>query len=899
MRKIILAFVFLLAGAANAFGQSTTVSGNVTDLGSQAWAGGTYKFMFTPNPQFPTGPYTWTGGTLNLVISGSLDGSGNYSVSIPSNTAISPQGSTWILQVTPNATSASFSSPKTTITGATQTLNVTPPAVTTPPTLFARAYADSEITGATIGSQYFNVTTSLVRVCTAVTGLVCTTWANVGTGAGGGVTGSGVANQVAFWTAASVIGGNANLTFDPVADSFTAQGTTGQVFLAEGAANNNFLIITPTQASIQALVSGSTAGVIADAAVSITSDTGNIAESAVNGSITLNSLTTGLGDQGTFFITYTAGATITSGQLLKFNGTGENVIPTVTSDTSGIIGVAISAATNGNPVLVNRAWNSIALLDNSGSCADQEPIINSTTTAGDGHCTATPGTSQVVGGFLSTGGGSDNIDVYPFAGGLASGVQPSFSGCALGGQSDRSVAGTSDTILAADRCNRVVYTSATAVAVTLPQAGTAGFANSFYYITSNGGAGAVTITPTVSTINGNATLVLNEGDACRIGPNSTGTSYAADCAPPQLVAGTGITLTPAVHSLTIASTGGTPSFPVTVAGTVTSGGIPYFNSTTQESSSAILNTNILVKGGGAGGAPTNSSITDNGTTVSTSEVVTLSGAGAASTSSVLINGTPFTSGGSATTTFPLVYLNAPGAAAPTVFATAGTMFGINAPTGIGNIVNFLVNGVSQFNIGPSGTISSAGAFNGSTAIAAASTATIGFSTRGKMSSPADSILLLQNNAASAFNRLDFGGTTSSFPALQVSGANLQAELADGSGLTGLSASNLTSNTYSTGTNCSSSASPAVCAAAAGGSVAIAAAATTLVVNTTAVTANSQILLTVDSSLGTKLGVTCDTQSSLVIGSPSVSARTAATSFTITIPVGTTTNPLCLSYLVLN
>jgi hypothetical protein len=47
---------------------------------------------------------------------------------------------------------------------------------------------------------------------------------------------------------------------------------------------------------------------------------------------------------------------------------------------------------------------------------------------------------------------------------------------------------------------------------------------------------------------------------------------------------------------------------------VTSGGIPYFNSTTQESSSAILNTNILVKGGGAGGAPTNSLVTDNGTT---------------------------------------------------------------------------------------------------------------------------------------------------------------------------------------------------------------------------------------------------------------------------------------------
>ena len=55
-------------------------------------------------------------------------------------------------------------------------------------------------------------------------------------------------------------------------------------------------------------------------------------------------------------------------------------------------------------------------------------------------------------------------------------------------------------------------------------------------------------------------------------------------------------------------------FPQTVSGTTTSGGIPYFSNTTTLTSSGILNTNILVKGGGAGGAPTNSLFTDNGTT---------------------------------------------------------------------------------------------------------------------------------------------------------------------------------------------------------------------------------------------------------------------------------------------
>lgn len=103
----------------------------------------------------------------------------------------------------------------------------------------------------------------------------------------------------------------------------------------------------------------------------------------------------------------------------------------------------------------------------------------------------------------------------------------------------------------------------------------------------------------------------------------------------------------------------------------------------------------------------------------------------------------------------------------------------------------------------------------------------------------------------------------------------------------------------TTTNCSSSASPAVCAAAPAGSAVVAASATSVVVNTTAVTANSQILVTADSSLGTKLSVTCNTQALTTLGAPRVTARTAATSFTVSIDVGPTTNPLCFSYLIVN
>lgn len=52
--------------------------------------------------------------------------------------------------------------------------------------------------------------------------------------------------------------------------------------------------------------------------------------------------------------------------------------------------------------------------------------------------------------------------------------------------------------------------------------------------------------------------------------------------------------------------------------------------------------------------------------------------------------------------------------------------------------------------------------------------------RSQIKSPADGNLLLQNNAADNFTRLQFGGTTSSFPAIKRVAAALHARLADDS-----------------------------------------------------------------------------------------------------------------------
>jgi hypothetical protein len=72
----------------------------------------------------------------------------------------------------------------------------------------------------------------------------------------------------------------------------------------------------------------------------------------------------------------------------------------------------------------------------------------------------------------------------------------------------------------------VVFNNGSPVAVTLPQSGTAGFANKVQWWVENIGAGAVTITPTTSTINGSATLVLNQGRGAFI--VSDGTNYEAE-----------------------------------------------------------------------------------------------------------------------------------------------------------------------------------------------------------------------------------------------------------------------------------------------------------------------------------------------------------------------------------
>jgi hypothetical protein len=82
--------------------------------------------------------------------------------------------------------------------------------------------------------------------------------------------------------------------------------------------------------------------------------------------------------------------------------------------------------------------------------------------------------------------------------------------------------GTTYTYLTGDKGKLVTHSNAAAIAGTLPQAGTS-FPSGWWMDVQNRGVGTLTITPTTSTIDGVATLVLGTGDGVRV--ISDGTNY--------------------------------------------------------------------------------------------------------------------------------------------------------------------------------------------------------------------------------------------------------------------------------------------------------------------------------------------------------------------------------------
>jgi hypothetical protein len=110
MKKTIALLGALLLSSGALSAQTTVVSGNTIDSDGIAWVGGSISVQFVPNPsQSNINVYNINGVALNpsVLTQGpvTLSTSGSFSVSVYTNSAISPAGSQWQFTICPLSTS--------------------------------------------------------------------------------------------------------------------------------------------------------------------------------------------------------------------------------------------------------------------------------------------------------------------------------------------------------------------------------------------------------------------------------------------------------------------------------------------------------------------------------------------------------------------------------------------------------------------------------------------------------------------------------------------------------------------------------------------------------------------------------------------------------------------------
>jgi len=288
--------------------------------------------------------------------------------------------------------------------------------------------------------------------------------------------------------------------------------------------------------------------------------------------------------------------------------------------------------------------------------------------------------------------------------------------------------GTTYSFVTSDLRGKVVQaTNASAQTYTLPSAASIG--NNPYTLLENSGSNTITLKATTSTVNGVAGatgIPIPAGTWCNIGtPDNV--NWNALCSPGLATVGTGLTSTPNAFGAstsitnTAVTAGSYTSANITVnaQGQVTaaangSGGgisglttgfIPKAASSTTIANSlcdeGITTANVMTCTDSSGLQITNQLVV--GTAPGAAGNSVFGAAGAASTPAVTLSGAPFT-GGSATTTVPLLYFN--DGTAPTSWSTSGTFLGFNAPSGfVGNVIDIHANGgTSLFKLTSAGSI---------------------------------------------------------------------------------------------------------------------------------------------------------------------------------------------------
>ena len=251
-----------------------------------------------------------------------------------------------------------------------------------------------------------------------------------------------------------------------------------------------------------------------------------------------------------------------------------------------------------------------------------------------------------------------------------------------------------------DQQGRITLASSGAAGgVTTFSAGTTGFTP------STATSGAITLAGTLAVANGGTGQTTYTDGQLLIG-NSTGNTLTKT----TLTAGSGITITNGSGAITIAASGGgtvtsvAQSFtggiisvagsPITTSGTLaltvagTSGGVPYFTSTSTWATSALLAANALMVGGGAGVAPS--------TVTTGAGVVTALGVNTGSAGAFVVNGgdlgTP--SSGTVTNLTGTASINING----TVGATTASTGAFTTVSATGVITSTVTTGTAPFTV---------------------------------------------------------------------------------------------------------------------------------------------------------------------------------------------------------
>jgi len=157
----------------------------------------------------------------------------------------------------------------------------------------------------------------------------------------------------------------------------------------------------------------------------------------------------------------------------------------------------------------------------------------------------------------------------------------------------------------------------------------------------------------------------------------------------------------------------------------------------------------------------------------------------ASNPALTLGGTGF-SGGTATTTKPTLLIEPTGTTS-TGWATSGTKLGVNAESGFtGLLMDLELNGTTQFSVSSGGSLNLKGGISAPTGAITSGSDIVsggyfGVTSKSWIRSATNGNWTLYNNATTDFGLLQFGGTTSSYPALKRNSTGLDVRLADDSG----------------------------------------------------------------------------------------------------------------------